>query len=383
MMMENNEQPTSAYIHIPFCQHLCYYCDFAKVLIENQPVDEYLAMLQKEMTMTVGEKKQVLQTCYIGGGTPSALSEKQLATLLMMITAQFTIVGEFTIEVNPGDLTREKVQLLRHYGVNRVSMGVQTFDDRLLRKIGRKHTSKDVYATIDLLRAEQFENISIDLIFALPGQSLASFRESLTKALALDLPHYALYSLILENKTVFMNQVRKGKLVLPEQEIEAQMFTETIAAMTAHKRAQYEISNFAKAGFASQHNLVYWHNQQYYGFGAGASGYIGNVRYKNRGPIQHYLTAVQHTEFPRVEEEELTEQAQMEEQMFLGLRLAEGVSVTAFDQRFSQTFANTYQAVATALEKKGWLTITGDRIQLTSAGKMLGNEVFQAFLIDE
>ncbi|TVS91602.1 radical SAM family heme chaperone HemW, partial [Enterococcus durans] len=200
-----------AYIHIPFCEHICYYCDFNKVFLEGQPVDEYVEMLLEEMRIMT-EKYPVadLETLYVGGGTPTSLSANQLDRLLAGAREilPFKEGKEFTVEANPGDLTREKLQVMKNYGVNRLSMGVQTFDNKLLKKIGRKHTAEDVYQTMSFLEAENFNNVSIDLIYALPGQTLEGYRQTLEQALALDLPHYSLYSLILENKTMFMNWVR-------------------------------------------------------------------------------------------------------------------------------------------------------------------------------
>lgn len=267
--MTNLHKPSStkasAYIHIPFCEHICYYCDFNKVFLEGQPVDEYIEALLKEARLALRQNPvEKMETLYVGGGTPTSLTASQLERLLSGLREILPYNnGEFTVEANPGDLNADKLDVMKNYGVNRLSMGVQTFDDRLLKKIGRKHTAQDVYDTIRLLEEKDFSNVTIDLIYALPGQSLESFRDTVTRALALDLPHYALYSLILENQTMFMNWVRRGKMHLPEQELEAQMYAETIDAMEKAGRKQYEISNFAKPGFESQHNLVYWNNQNY------------------------------------------------------------------------------------------------------------------------
>ena len=233
------ENKVSAYIHIPFCEHICYYCDFNKVFLEGQPVDEYVEMLLNEMKIMLESHPTAnLETLYVGGGTPTSLSAKQLDRLLSGAREilPFQNGNEFTVEANPGDLTREKLQVMKNYGVNRLSMGVQTFDNRLLKKIGRKHTAEDVYQTMQFLEAENFTNVSIDLIYALPGQTLEGYLDTLEKALALDLPHYSLYSLILENKTMFMNWVRQGRLELPDQETETRMFEETIEAMEKHGR---------------------------------------------------------------------------------------------------------------------------------------------------
>lgn len=379
-------QSTSAYIHIPFCRHLCYYCDFNKVYLEGQPVDDYIEMLLREMELSLAlQPITAAPTLYIGGGTPTVLTEKQLDFLLGGINQLFPMetVEEFTIEANPGDLTKEKLQVMKDHGIDRLSMGVQTFDDKLLKKIGRRHTAADVYDSMKLLEQTGFDNVSIDLIYALPGQSLASFRDTLKRALELDLPHYSLYSLILENKTMFMNWVRQGKLTLPDQEEEALMFEETIKAMETGGLHQYEISNFAKSGKESKHNKIYWHNEHYFGFGAGASGYLGKERYKNFGPIQHYLEPLRHNQLPVYEREMLTQNNQMEEEMFLGLRLKEGVSQRHFAEKFGISLAEVYGSVVEELLNKGWLEQIGERLRLSKTGLAIGNEIFERFLLEE
>ena len=380
------EQKVSAYIHIPFCEHICYYCDFNKVFLEGQPVDEYVEMLLKEMEITLEQHPvKELETLYVGGGTPTSLTPVQLDRLLAGAREilPFKEGKEFTVEANPGDLTKEKLQVMKNYGVNRLSMGVQTFDNRLLKKIGRKHTAEDVYQTMRFLEEENFTNVSIDLIYALPGQTLEGYRETLNQALALDLPHYSLYSLILENKTMFMNWVRQGRLELPDQETETRMFEETIQAMEKKGRHQYEISNFGLEGHESKHNLMYWNNDHYFGFGAGASGYLGNKRYRNKGPIQHYLRPLRAGELPVLETEVLLRENQIEEEMFLGLRKKIGISKRHFYERYQQTIESLYSKVLTDLEKEGLLVNEYDRIYLTPKGTFLGNEVFERFLLEK
>ena len=376
---------TSAYIHIPFCEHICYYCDFNKVFLEGQPVDEYIEALLKEARLSLSEHPiEKMETLYIGGGTPTSLNAAQLDRLFGGLREILPYEnGEFTVEANPGDLSAEKLDVMRNYGVNRISMGVQTFDDRLLKKIGRKHNAQDVHDTIQLLEKKDFRNVTIDLIYALPGQSLESFRDTVERALALDLPHYALYSLILENQTMFMNWVRRGKMHLPEQEVEAQMYAETIEAMEKAGRMQYEISNFAKPGFESKHNLVYWNNQNYFGIGAGASGYLENRRYKNRGPIQHYLKSLNDDRLPILEEEHLSEREQIEEEMFLGLRKILGVEKAVFEARFKQSIMDVYGDVLEKLKQQKLIIETDTSIHLTKAGLFRGNDVFEEFLLNK
>lgn len=260
-------------------------------------------------------------------------------------------------------------------------MGVQTFDDRLLRKIGRKHTANDVYQSLKLIEKNQIDNVSIDLIYALPGQSFEDFRTTLQKAIALDLPHYAMYSLILENKTMFMNWVRRGRIELPEQDEEAKMFELAIEEMEKAGFSHYEISNFAKNGWESKHNLVYWNNEYYYGFGAGASGYLNQRRYKNFGPIQHYLTPLRKGQLPIIETEELTLKNQIEEELFLGLRKKTGVSLTHFKKKFEQDLLELYDQVLPDLFNKQLLAYENGYLKLTKKGLFLGNEVFEKFLL--
>lgn len=385
-MIQSDSQAISAYIHIPFCEHICYYCDFNKVFLEGQPVDEYLELLLREMDLQLAQTPiDQAPTLYVGGGTPTALTAQQLDRLLGGIVQRFPMktVEEFTVEANPGDLTVDKLKVMQNYGVDRLSMGVQTFDDRLLKKIGRKHTADDVYQTMAFLEKADFRNVSIDLIYALPGQSLASFRDTLKRALDLDLPHYSLYSLILENKTMFMNWVRQGRLELPDQEEEGQMFEETIKAMEKAGRKQYEVSNFALPGHESKHNTVYWHNQHYFGFGAGASGYLGNRRYKNYGPIQHYLKPLRQGILPVMENEVLTRENQIEEEMFLGLRLKEGVSFQRFQEKFQCSLESVYGDVLSTEAKAGHLVVENGSVRLTAQGLLIGNDIFEKFLLDE
>ena len=375
---------TSAYIHIPFCEHICFYCDFNKVFIEGQPVDEYIQALIKETRLT-REKypSNKTETIYIGGGTPTSLSASQLDVLLKGIREElpFNTGDEFTVEANPGDLTLEKLKVLQNYGVNRLSMGVQSFNDRLLKKIGRKHTAQDVYDTMKIFEAADFKNVSIDLIFALPNQTIEDFEDTLNQALSLDLPHYSMYSLILENKTMFYNWARQGRLHLPGIDVEGDMFELAIDKMTKAGRHQYEVSNFCIPGQESQHNLVYWNNEHYYGLGAGASGYLGNVRYKNHGPIQHYLKPLKEGDLPTINVEPLTKTNQMEEEMFLGLRKIEGVSISHFKEKFQLSMDEVYGEVIDQLMNDNMVKIKGDMISLTDKGLILGNEVFKEFLM--
>ena len=374
------KKPTSAYVHIPFCTQICYYCDFSKVFIKNQPVDSYLEHLLQEFHSYDIQK---LRTLYIGGGTPTALSASQLEVLLDGLTKNLdlSMLEELTIEANPGDLDADKIAVLKNSAVNRVSLGVQTFDDKMLKKIGRSHLEKDIYENIDRLKLAGFDNISIDLIYALPGQTMDQVKDNVAKAIALDIPHMSLYSLILENHTVFMNRMRRGKLPLPKEELEADMFDYIIAELERAGFEHYEISNFSKQGFESRHNLMYWDNAEYYGIGAGASGYVNGVRYKNHGPIRHYLKAVEEGN-ARINEEHLSLREQMEEEMFLGLRKKTGVSKARFEEKFGTSFENLYGQVVRDLCHQGLLQVEGQQIRMTKKGLFLGDTVAERFILE-
>lgn len=374
------KKPTSAYVHIPFCTQICYYCDFSKVFIKNQPIDAYLQALIREFrSYDITE----LRTLYIGGGTPTSISAVQLDYLLTELSRDLNLntLEEFTIEANPGDLTADKIEVLQKSAVNRVSLGVQTFNDKHLKRIGRSHNEAQIYSTIDALKTAGFQNISIDLIYALPGQTMDDVRSNVAKALSLNIPHLSLYSLILEHHTVFMNKMRRGKLHLPTEDLEAEMFEYIISEMERNGFEHYEISNFTKPGFESRHNLMYWDNVEYYGVGAGASGYLDGIRYRNRGPIQHYLKGVSEGN-ARLSEEVLSKNEMMEEELFLGLRKKEGVSIGKFEQKFGTSFEKRYGQIVQELQSDGLLKENNGFIQMTKKGLFLGDTVAEKFIVE-
>ncbi|MGY0172329.1 radical SAM family heme chaperone HemW [Lactococcus petauri] len=374
--MKKNETK-AAYVHIPFCSHICYYCDFAKVLMTGQPVEAYIDELLKEYD---SYDISSLKTLYIGGGTPSVLPADQLEKLLTHLTKTLDLeeLEEFTVEANPSDLTDEVLAVLANSPVNRISLGVQSFDDKLLKKIGRTHTEAQVYSSIERLRAAGFENITIDLIYGLPNQTMEMVERDVQKFLELDLPHVALYSLILEDHTVFMNRQRRGRLRLPSDDRNADMYEYIIEMLTSKGYSHYEVSNFGKIGYESKHNMTYWDNAEYYGIGAGASGYLDGIRYKNHGPVHHYLRE----ENKRVNEEVLTRKQRIEEEMFLGLRKKNGVSIERFHKKFGKTLEEVYGTIIEELAFQKMLFEADGRIQMTEKGFELGNEVFERFLLD-
>ncbi|MBN6203049.1 oxygen-independent coproporphyrinogen III oxidase [Staphylococcus saprophyticus] len=369
----------SAYIHIPFCVRICTYCDFNKYFIHNQPVDEYLDCLIKEMQYS---NTKVLETVFVGGGTPTALSYEQLKRLLKAITDIFEIKGEFSFEANPDELTLEKVQLLKDFGVNRLSMGVQTFKPELLEILGRTHNTSDIYQAVTNARAVGIPSISLDLMYHLPKQTIDDFKDSLEKALAMDIDHISSYGLILEPKTQFYNMYKKGKLKIPNEDIGEEMYEYLLERMQRSELHQYEISNFGKMGHESDHNKVYWKNEGYYGFGAGASGYVDGERYSNVNPVNHYIKKIKNNERPLLESTRPTKNEQMEEEMFLGLRMNQGVNKARFKEKFDLSIDEVYGTTIEDLLKRELIVDNQGFISMTERGKVIGNLVFESFLLN-
>ncbi|MET1247565.1 radical SAM family heme chaperone HemW [Sporolactobacillus sp. STCC-11] len=370
-----------AYIHIPFCDHICYYCDFNKVFMKNQPVDDYLDALALEMRGYGKEGRP--QTIYIGGGTPTALNETQFERLFTAIERYLLnpSVIEFTVEANPESLNEAKLDIMKRFGVTRLSIGVQTFDDRLLKEIGRAHKADDAANAVRLAQSCGFDNVTLDLMFALPGQTEASLHESLEQALSLGTPHISIYSLQLEPKTIFYNRMKSGKLRLPGEDIEADMYGQIILELERHGLHHYEISNFAKPGYEGVHNSMYWSNEEYYGIGAGAHGYWNSMRYANAGPVKKYIDRVRERGNGRVSEHPVTVTEKMEEEMFLGLRLMKGVGIKHFKEKFGESIEHVYGEQIAQLMKQELLTERDGRLAMTQKGIFLGNNVFEAFLI--
>lgn len=375
--------PKAVYVHIPFCEQICHYCDFNKVFLKGQPVNDYLKASEVEMQATVAQFPfEKISTIYIGGGTPTALSAGQLEKLLQSINHHFSPDKnvEFTIEVNPGNISKEKLEVIKDSGINRLSIGVQAFQDDLLKAIGRSHEEKDIYETISLVRKFGFENISLDLMFGLPNQTVAMFKETLKKAFELEVPHFSAYSLKVEQKTVFHQLQRKGNLTLPTEEDEIAMYDLLINRLTNQGYNHYEISNFGKQGYESKHNLTYWNNQQYYGIGAGAHGYVEGNRYANAGPIKKYLSLIETNQRSVIENHQVTKAEKIEEEMFLGLRKLDGVSITDFTKEYGKSPFDLFgKEIATLIDQDLLGSVDG-KLSLTRKGLFVANEVFEKFL---
>ncbi|MBT2569105.1 radical SAM family heme chaperone HemW [Planococcus sp. ISL-110] len=373
------------YIHIPFCHQICFYCDFNKVYFKDQPVDAYIDSVGKELALwkQQGALDKPLETIFLGGGTPTSLTPAQLEKLLGHIHRYVPMAEnlEWTSEANPDELTKDKMQVLFDGGVNRLSMGVQSFDEDLLKRLGRTHSNSDVKRAVDSARLVGFENLSFDLMYGLPGQTMQQWDDTLEQAFAFDLPHFSAYSLIIEPKTVFYNLMTKGKLNTVTEDLEADMYEKLMNEMDKRGLKQYEISNFARPGHESHHNLLYWDNVEYIGVGAGAHGYVDGVRYSNAGPLKKYMEPLDSGERPILNTHKVPVHEKMEEEMFLGLRKTNGVSLIHFQEKFQKPIQDVY---GTILEKeiiKENLEISGGFVRLTRKGRFVGNEVFEQFLL--
>ena len=353
--------------------------------MDRQPVDQYLEYLEKEIVESIKRTPITnLKTVFVGGGTPTALDLEQTQKLINMIN-EHIIKGqtgvEMTFESNPNEISKEKLQILKDGGVNRISFGAQTFDDGLLKKIGRTHSPNEIEEAIQTAKEVGIDNINLDLMYALPGQTMEQFVDSLDKAMELPIQHISAYSLIIEPKTVFYIEMNRGKLKPAPEEDEAAMYDFLMKYLNEKGFHQYEISNFEKNGLESKHNLVYWNNDEYFGFGAGAHGYVNGVRYSNAGPLKKYFQLIDEKGVPVIHEHTVTKQEKMEEEMFLGLRKMKGVSEVEFSAKYGATFNEIFPNVIEKLSKDGLVEYKDDYLRLTHKGKLLGNEVFQEFLL--
>ena len=313
----------SVYIHIPFCNSICTYCDFAKMYHNSKWVNEYLDTLEKEIKANY--KNEIIKTIYIGGGTPSCLSVEEL-TKLFKILKIFRLDSnyEFTFECNIENITKEKVLLFKDNNVNRISIGVQTFNDKYLSFLGRHHTKIEVVSIINYLKEQGFKNINIDLMYAFPNQTLEELDKDLDEYLKLDINHISLYSLIIEPNTMIYNKGVKNI----DEDLDADMYK--LISNRLSNYHHYEISNYAKPGYESKHNQVYWNNEHYYGFGLGASGYIDNIRYTNTRNLTKYLKGEYLDE-----SHELDINETIENEFILGLRKIDGINKKHFNQKYN------------------------------------------------
>lgn len=366
------------YIHIPFCNSKCFYCDFVSFPKIDDKVSSYIDFLIEEMSLYKEiMEKYIVKTIFIGGGTPSYIDSSYIGKILNYIYENFNtdLVEEITIECNPGTLSREKLEVYKGLGINRLSLGLQTLNDELLKSIGRSHTCEDFYKNYNLIRKIGFENINVDLMFGLPGQRLIDIEETLNKIVDLDIEHISFYSLILEENTLLNTWYDQGKIELPDEDLERQMYYEGIKILNDNGYDHYEISNFAKKGLESQHNLLYWELKPYLAFGISAHSNIDNKRFGNYNDFKSYYNSLENLKFPRQGEEYIEKDMEMAEYLIMGLRLIQGISKEDFYNRFGVEIEKVYGHVLKKYEKQKLLYIDEERVRFTSKGLDLSNVV--------
>lgn len=364
------------YIHIPFCLKKCHYCDFLSFSKRDVPL-LYTKTLLKEMEGRRGEG--TIGTIYLGGGTPSLLSPGQIEEMMDKIRGTFGFNGgEATIEINPATVDLERLKAFKGAGINRVSIGVQSFNRRLLSILGRVHTPEDAIGTFRLARKAGFENISIDIIHSIPTESIEELRRDLEEAISLQPEHISVYALTLEEGTPLKEAVEAKKFPTPPEDMERDMFFITRDLLTGAGYEQYEVSNYALPGFRSAHNQIYWNGGEYIGLGLGAHSYERRgwgIRKRNSEDLEEYLSLVERYGRAIVEEEELSKEMAMEEMIFLGLRTKEGVDLGKFRDRFGIDIRGVRREALRELETLGLVRIEGSHLKTTGKGMVLLDEI--------
>ena len=370
------------YIHIPFCQKKCNYCDFLSAPANKQVQIAYMDILQKEIKEKATEYKEYcVDTVFIGGGTPTCVPYETIVNTMNTVKASFFLSDdcEITMECNPGTVTKEALENYKVAGINRLSIGLQSTDNAILKELGRIHTFEQFLETFKWAREAGFANINVDLMSGLPNQTLEQYEESLLEVLKLDVEHISSYSLIVEEGTPFYKLYEEDKLSLPDEETERNMYYLTKEKLLAAGLLRYEISNYAKEGYECKHNVRYWVREDYLGIGLGASSMVNNVRFKNTEWLDEYLTDNKYME--KTDEQILSTTECMEEFMFLGLRMTKGVSKERFKETFGSSMEEIYGSVVIKLKEQGLLEEEGDFIRLTEYGLDVSNRVWVEFLL--
>ena len=382
------------YVHIPFCKHKCYYCDFISFADKNSLIDEYIKWLNYEIK-EVGQGNRLdyenklddlvfVKTIYIGGGTPSFIESKYITEILKTIKGNFVVDenAEITMEMNPGTVDENKLKDYYNCGINRLSIGLQETNNALLKEIGRIHTYEDFENTYSLARNVGFKNINVDLMLGLPNQNILDLENSINKILDLDPEHISVYSLILEENTVLKNKVDQSILTLPEDEMERKMYYTVKNMLENNGYIHYEISNFAKKGFESKHNLDCWNQKEYMGFGAAAHSYTNNFRFSNIENIEEYINNFKNNkeEDNLIFHEKQNRESKMKEYMMLGLRKIEGVNIQQFKNKFVENPIFIFRKEIEKLVNEELLEVDGNFIKLTKKGLDLANLVWEEFV---
>ncbi len=371
------------YLHIPFCASRCHYCNFATGGYESELAKRYVAALLREIERAeTTEAMREVDTIYFGGGTPTTLSIEQLGSILNRCRQKFVVAenAEITTEANPGTISHEYFQGLRSIGFNRISFGVQSFDDSELKMIDRAHNADEAREAVKSARQAGFANISIDLIAGLPEQKMETWQRNLREAFALNTEHLSVYLLELYKDAPLLHRIERGELRAIDEDLTVAMYYALVDEAEKQSYNHYELSNWAKPGFESRHNLKYWTGAPYWAFGVSAAGYDGQSRWSNTRNIHEYLQRIEKGESPIAEREKLDEDDRQSEAIFLKLRLQDGVDLREHQAQFGVDVKARYQAELARLGEAGLIDLSGERLTISRAGKVLANEVFQAFV---
>lgn len=372
------------YIHIPFCKQKCFYCDFCSFANKNEMQEKYVETVINEIKNITHKEKYTVTTIYLGGGTPSILNPEYIKNILQEIKSSFKILddAEITIEINPGTVNEEKLKRYKEYGINRLSIGLQSANDKILKNIGRIHDYKQFEETFFFARKCGFKNINVDLMIGLPTQAIEDVKQTLEKIIQKNPEHISVYSLIIEEGTTIEKLINENKLQLPDEETERIMYWTVVNELKENGYNQYEISNFSKKTYESKHNTNCWKQKQYIGLGTSAHSYLNKKRYSNTNNIEEYIKNIQESNISKniTIHEEQTEESTMNEYMLLGLRMIQGININEFKQKFKTDPTIKYKEILEKLQKENLIQITKTSIKLTKQGIDFGNIVWEEFI---
>lgn len=375
------------YIHIPFCKKKCNYCDFISYSQNEENQKQYIDSLIKSIESAKQQKSfenYIVNTIYIGGGTPSYIESKQIVKIVEKIKEVFVVSekAEITIEINPGTITKEKLLNYKSCNINRISIGCQAIQDELLNMLGRIHNYEEFLSSYKLAKDVGFENINVDLMLGLPNQKIKDLEDSVIEILKLNPNHISVYSLIVEEGTVIEQKISSGEFTLPKEKDERAMYKKIKKLLEKNNYKHYEISNFAKDGFESKHNLACWNQEEYIGFGLASHSYFENKRFSNIENLEEYIKNCENKEFEKniIIHENQTEEDKKKEYMLLGLRKIEGVSISMFEQKFRINPLFYFRFEISKLEEEGLLEVDLDNIKLTKKGLDFANLVWEEFV---
>lgn len=377
--MENRE--IGIYIHIPFCKKKCDYCDFISFSNKNSNIEKYIEAVKKEIELQ--KIKKEITTIYIGGGTPSYIDSKYIEQIMEELKKKnISKTAEITIEVNPGTVTLDKIKDYKKIGINRISIGLQTSKDELLKQIGRIHKFEEFLETYKMARKVGFKNINVDLMLGLPNQRIKDLKESLEKVIELKPEHISVYSLIVEENTPIAKKIESGELELPDEELERNMYWYAKNTLELNGYKHYEISNFAKQGYASKHNVNCWDQKEYIGIGISAHSYRDITRYSNTENLAEYIRNIKNEKLERnkIIHEIQKEDDLKKEYMLLGLRQIDGIKISKFKEKFGDNPIYLFREELKKLTDEKLISVDEDRIKLTNRGIDLANLVWEEFV---